>query len=157
MSALSRRRLAHIAMLAAALPLAAAAQTKAPKPVWPDEGPMKWTPRPTTTDISANDLRTRLYGIADDSMLGRRIGELGNYKTTDYIAREFKRLGLKPAGDSGTYFQTLAYGPSSFDTTRMQLIAGSPLALKRDWVPILPTAGFADHAELGGATTSSAW
>jgi hypothetical protein len=70
--------------------------------VWPDEGPRTWAPRPTVPEITANDLRTRLYQIADDSMLGRRIGELGNYKVTAYIAAEFKRLGLKPAGDNGT-------------------------------------------------------
>src|SRR3954464_11603994 len=84
------------------------------KTVWPDEGPMKWAPRPTVTDITANDLRTRLYGFADDSMAGRRIGEPGNYKGTEYIAREFARLGLKPGGDNGTYFQTLPFGPNVF-------------------------------------------
>jgi hypothetical protein len=70
--------------------------------VWPEEGPLKWAPRPTTSEITANDLRTRLYQFADDSMHGRRIGEPGNVKGTDYIAREFARLGLKPAGDNGT-------------------------------------------------------
>src|SRR5262245_52175923 len=101
----------------------------AEKPVWPDEGPATWTERVTTAAITANDLRTRLYQFADDSMEGRRIGERGNYKGTDYIAREFKRLGLKPAGDSGTYFQNLAYGPIGFDSTTSRLIAGgAPLA-----------------------------
>ncbi|MGH7615747.1 MAG: hypothetical protein ACREPM_00805 [Gemmatimonadaceae bacterium] len=41
--------------------------------VWPDEGPYKWAPRPTEAAITANDLRTRLYQFADDSMEGRRI------------------------------------------------------------------------------------
>ena len=84
--------------------------------VWSDEGPFKWAPRPTEPAITANDLRTRLYQLADDSMMGRRVGELGNYKATEYIAREFKRLGLKPAGDNGTYFQDLPYGPTGFDS-----------------------------------------
>jgi hypothetical protein len=76
--------------------------TPAVKPVWPDEGPLKWAPRPTVSEITANDLRTRLYQFADDSMMGRKIGELGNLKGTAYIAAEFKRLGLKPGGDNGT-------------------------------------------------------
>jgi hypothetical protein len=50
-------------------------------------------------------------------MMGRRIGELGNFKGTAYIAREFERLGLKPAGDNGMYFQVLDYGPVAFDST----------------------------------------
>src|SRR5215208_5369003 len=83
--------------------------------VWPDEGPRTWTRRSTAPQITANDLRTRLYQLADDSMMGRRIGEIGNYKGTEYIAREFRRLGLKPAGDGGTYFQLLPYGKAAFD------------------------------------------
>ena len=109
--------------------------------VWPDEGPRTWAPRATVPAITANDLRTRLYQIADDSMLGRRIGELGNFKATTYIAAEFKRLGLKPAGDNGTFFQELAFGPAAFDSVAATLISGaSPLVARRDWIPIVPTA-----------------
>jgi hypothetical protein len=120
---------------------AAAQVAPATRPVWPDEGPLTWAPRPTTRDITANDLRTRLYGFADDSMSGRRIGEPGNYKGTDYIAREFKRFGLKPAGDNGSFFQDMPYGPMRFDSTSARLlIAGSPAAAKTDWIPIIPSA-----------------
>ena len=103
----------------------AQATPAAAKPVWPDEGPRTWAPRATSPDITASDLRTRLYQFADDSMMGRRIGELGNFKGTEYIAREFKRLGLRPAGDNGTYFQELPFGPSGFDSTTARLVAGS--------------------------------
>src|SRR5579884_104107 len=109
--------------------------------VWPDEGPATWTPRPTETAITANDLRTRLYQFADDSMQGRRIGEPGNYKGTSYIASEFRRLGLKPGGENGTYFQTLPYGPGGFALNASRLsVNGTPLAAKVDWVPVAPTA-----------------
>jgi len=109
--------------------------------VWPDEGPRTWAPRQTEAAITANDLRTRLYQLADDSMQGRRIGEPGNYRGTDYIAREFQRLGLKPAGDNGTYFQNLDYGPIGFDSASSRLIvSGSALAGRRDWIPVTPTA-----------------
>lgn len=126
------------------------------RPVWPDEGPRKWAPRPTSSEITANDLRTRLYQFADDSMQGRRIGELGNYKGTDYIAREFKRLGLKPAGDSGTFFQVLPFGPQGFDPQNSQLsVGGAPLATKSEWVPTAPTNanGFAAKASLNNVPT----
>ena len=109
--------------------------------VWPDEGPATWAPRPTESAITANDLRTRLYQIADDSMQGRKTGEIGNFKTTTYVASEFKRLGLKPAGDSGTYFQILPWGTSRFDSTRARLIAaGSALSPHTEWIPIAPAA-----------------
>ena len=67
--------------------------------------PMKHTPGPTTEAISAADAMTRLYIFADDSMMGRRAGEVGGLKGTAYIEREVRRLGLIPAGDSGTFFQ----------------------------------------------------
>ena len=123
------------------------------RPVWPDEGPRTWAPRPTVSAITANDLRTRLYQFADDSMQGRRIGEKGNVKGTEYIAGEFKRLGLKPAGDSGSYYQTLPFGPTQFDSSSSSLrIGGAALAPKRDWIPTAPTAqnGFGGKADLNG-------
>ena len=126
------------------------------KTVWPDEGPAKWAPRPTESAITANDLRTRLYQFADDSMAGRRIGELGNYKGTTYIAAEFKRLGLKPAGDNGGYFQELPYGPIGFDSTTVRFAAGGlPVAAKSEWIPMRPTtsAGVGGEADLNNVTT----
>ncbi|HEY2165485.1 MAG TPA: M28 family peptidase [Gemmatimonadaceae bacterium] len=120
----------------------ATSTSRPPGAVWPDEGPATWAPRPTVTDITANDLRTRLYQISDDSMQGRRIGELGNFKTTTYIASEFKRLGLKPAGDSGTYFQNLPYGTLRVYSTVARLIAaGAPAIAGSEWLPAAAAAG----------------
>src|SRR5439155_14217565 len=127
--------------------------------VWPDEGPRTWAPRPTEPAITANDLRTRLYQISDDSMRGRRIGELGNHMATDYIAGEFKRLGLKPAGDNGTYFQELAFGPLRFDSSTSRLIVGgSALSQKSEWIPAVtsPTNGIRDRSDLRDVPTASA-
>ena len=132
---------------AAGLPLTAQdrpattpAAVRGNRPVWSDEGPATWAPRPTQSAITANDLRTRLYQFADDSMMGRRIGELGNAKGTEYIAREFRRLGLRPAGDSGSYFQTLPFGPIGFEAGSVRLVAGgTTLTPKKDWIPTVPT------------------
>lgn len=134
-------------------PAAKTAPVRGTRAVWSDEGPATWAPRPTTSAITANDLRTRLYQFADDSMLGRRIGEVGNYKGTEYIAREFRRLGLKPAGDSGSYFQTLPFGPIGFDATTARLAAaGASLTPKKDWVPTVPTLanGFGPGVSING-------
>ena len=127
--------------LCLASPLSAQSRPTTMKPVWPDEGPRTWKPRSTVVDITANDLRTRLYQFADDSMLGRRIGEPGNFKGTAYIAREFQRLGLKPAGDNGTYFQNLAYGPAGFDSASARFaVGGKALRPRADWIPLAPSA-----------------
>ena len=69
--------------------------------------PLKYKGGPTVPAITACDLMTRLYVYADDSMMGRRVGTEDNLRATAYIEREVRRLGLKPAGDSGGYFQYL--------------------------------------------------
>ncbi|HEY4129746.1 MAG TPA: M28 family peptidase [Gemmatimonadaceae bacterium] len=69
--------------------------------------PLKHAPQPTTAPITTADLMTRLYIFADDSMMGREVGTPYHLKATSYIEREVRKLGLVPAGDSGTYFQNL--------------------------------------------------
>ncbi|HUX34637.1 MAG TPA: M28 family peptidase, partial [Gemmatimonadaceae bacterium] len=90
---------------------------------------------------------------ADDSMQGRRIGELGNFKGTAYIASEFKRLGLRPAGENGTYFQDMPFGPEGFDRAASRLaVDGAALDAGGDWIPLAPSAttGLGARASLNG-------
>ena len=125
--------------------------TGSDSPVWPDEGPRTWTPRATEPAITPNDLRTRLYQIADDSMEGRLIGSRGDYKTTAYIADVFRRLGLKPAGENGTYFQDLPYGAFALQGAAPRLTVGKKtLAAGARWIPLAPSAasGTGAKAEL---------
>src|SRR5688500_2664618 len=155
----------RVVVLLFSLPVAActaaqqAPDAPAPAPpaaVWPDEGPATWAPRATGEAITADDLRTRLYAFAHDSMRGRRVGEPGNVKGTDYIAREFARLGLRPAGENGTWFQALPFGPVGFDTARATLRVGAtPLAPRTEWIPVAPTAanGYASGVNLAEVPT----
>lgn len=109
--------------------------------VWPDEGPRSWAPRRTEAAITANDLRTRLYQLADDSMMGRESGTLGNFKGTEYIASEFKRLGLRPGGDNGTWFQELPFGPTGYELAQSRFaIGGAVQTPATDWIPVAPSA-----------------
>ena len=71
--------------------------------------PEKRTPQPTTARISAEDLMTRIYIFADDSMEGRNSPLESNARGNAYIVRELTRLGLQPAGDLGSYLQVLPY------------------------------------------------
>ncbi|HTH63563.1 MAG TPA: M28 family peptidase [Gemmatimonadales bacterium] len=98
--------------------------------------PLKHPARPTTPAITAADLMTRLYVYADDSMQGRETGTIGNVKATDYIAAEARRLGLKPAGDSGTYFQTLPLKTRTFDTASTLAVNGAGLAPYTDYLSL---------------------
>ncbi|MDQ6738184.1 MAG: hypothetical protein M3Z30_10860, partial [Gemmatimonadota bacterium] len=96
--------------------------------------PLKHTPQPTTAGITAEDLMTRLYIFADDSMQGREAGTIGNVKGTDYIAGEARKIGLIPAGDNGTYFQTIPLKIRSIDATSTLKIGDATLAYGTDWV-----------------------
>jgi hypothetical protein len=96
--------------------------------------PVKHPPEKTKAEISVKDLMTRLYILADDSMGGREAGTIGNFKGTDYIAAEAKRMGLLPAGDNGTYFQVLPFKTRTIDTTSSLSAGGTPLAFGTDWV-----------------------
>ncbi len=49
-------------------------------------------------------LRAHLDFLADDALEGRRPGTRGAELTARYIAAQFQRLGLEPAGDSGTFY-----------------------------------------------------
>jgi hypothetical protein len=69
----------------------------------------------TTSDITTADLKHRLTIIADDSMMGRESGSKGDYMAAGYVASEFRRLGLRPAGEGGTYFQTVPFWKATID------------------------------------------
>ena len=111
------RRLRSVA-LALIAPAALAAQGA-------KELPLKYAGPPTKPEISAGDLMTRLYIFADDSMMGRQVGTEYNNKGTAYIEREVRRLGLKPAGDNGTYFQNLPLVLRGLDTTSTITVGGT--------------------------------
>ncbi|MEP6730025.1 MAG: hypothetical protein ABJE10_05285, partial [bacterium] len=100
------------------------------------ELPLKYTGKPTTPEISAGDLMTRLYIFADDSMGGREVGTEYNNKGTAYIEREVRRMGLKPAGDDGGYFQNLPIYALSIDPGTSLRIGDQQLVLGTDYVPL---------------------
>jgi hypothetical protein len=117
------------------------------------ELPRSHAPTPTEGAITPADLMTRLYIIADDSMLGRESGTIGNVKVTNYVAREMERMGLQPGGENGTYFQTVPVIIARIDSTRPLTVEGSALALGTDVLPFY--AGSAGHALPLGASTRS--
>jgi hypothetical protein len=123
-----------LAMLAGAVPAVAPAQATGRLNKYGN--PARVAPAPTTPAISAHDLQVRLYQFADDSMLGRQVGRIGNMKGTTYIAAEVKRLGLVPAGDNGTYFQVLPYHLHEFTSHSRLTVDGNPLVWSQDWVGV---------------------
>ena len=91
----------------------------------------------TTAAITEADLKERLYAVAHDSMIGRATGTIGHIKVTDHIAAEMKRLGLQPAGDNGTYFQSVPFVKRTIENTTLT-VDGQPLNLWDDFVAVHP-------------------
>src|SRR5215207_2802072 len=54
--------------------------------------------------IDSTVLRAHLEFPADDALEGRKPGTRGGELAAKYIAAQFERLGLEPAGNSGTYY-----------------------------------------------------
>jgi len=78
-------------------------------------------------------LRAHLEFLADDALEGRRPGTRGGDLAAKYIAAQFERLGLEPAGDSGTYYHhvpiiTLTPNPT------LKVSGSTPLAYRDDYV-----------------------
>jgi Zn-dependent M28 family amino/carboxypeptidase len=61
--------------------------------------------RQVAAAVSADVIRGHLEFLADDALEGRAPGTRGGELAQKYIAAQFRRLGLEPAGDSGSYFQ----------------------------------------------------
>ena len=108
------------------------------------QGPDPWAqlsrerthaPRPTETAITPADLMTRVYRFADDSMGGRNLDSRGNALGAEYIARELARLGLEPAGDSGSFFQAVPLVYRILDSSRFLSVDGVPLTPWAEYIP----------------------
>ncbi|NRA29859.1 MAG: M28 family peptidase [Parvularculaceae bacterium] len=124
--------------------------------------------------ISAEVLERHVATLSDDSFEGRAPGTAGGRETRDYLAKEMKRIGLEPLGDSyehevtlvsrtldadqsnaridlGRGFDTLSYGPEAVywtkrDDTRISL-KDSPLVFVGHGV-VAPEYGWNDYAGL---------
>jgi hypothetical protein len=96
--------------------------------------PLKYAGPATSAPISAQDLMTRLYIYADDSLQGREAGTVGHMKATAYIADQVRRLGLVPAGDNGTYFQDVPFISRRFDPATTLTVDGRTLTAFTDFV-----------------------
>ena len=58
-------------------------------------------------DVSGDRMRADVKYLANDKLEGRGVGTPGEKLATEYIAAQFKAAGAQPAGEHGTYFQTV--------------------------------------------------
>ena len=65
----------------------------------------------------AQRLESLLTTLAADSMEGRRTGTTGAHRAAEFLATELARYGIEPAGDNGTYVQTVPMARITEETT----------------------------------------
>jgi hypothetical protein len=99
------------------------------------------TPAATGVDsIRAEELREKLTYIASDKFKGRGNGTPELNMAAEYIAGVFEKNGLRPAGDSGSYYQHFDIYSSSLGTRNGLKIHGAgdsdlDLKVRIDFVP----------------------
>jgi Zn-dependent M28 family amino/carboxypeptidase len=93
-------------------------------------------------DITKAELQDWVRTLAADAFEGRESGHPGCDKAAELIAAEWKRLGLAPAGDAGTWFQefTIPRGMKVLPETSLSGTDATgkeiSFALAEDFVPL---------------------
>ena len=87
-------------------------------------------PQPVDQRI-AQRVRADVEFLASDELEGRDTGTRGHAIAADYVAAQFRAIGLEPGGDKGNWFQQVPFRRASFDTApRLTLtIGGKPVEL----------------------------
>ena len=72
---------------------------------WPRRWLAQDAAAPRIDSITQSDLRSDLFFLAGDGMRGRLTNTPENALAADWIKARFERLGLKPAGPNGSFYQ----------------------------------------------------
>ena len=86
---------------------------------------------PTPAEIQAKRLKAHLEFIAHDLLEGRDTPSRGLDIAALYLATQMKIFGIEPAGDNGTYFQTVKRNSMAIDSANTFLQIGDK-KLKND-------------------------
>src|SRR5215213_556982 len=57
--------------------------------------------------IDTNTIRSHIAYLADDKLKGRLPGTEGYQMAVDYVVDQYKKMGVAPGGDQGSYTQKL--------------------------------------------------
>lgn len=115
-----------VAASALALITACGQATEETDPITPETPPVKAEsegaaallmplPEGTATEIRADDLRRRIAALSDDAFEGRGPAAEKGEQAADWIAAEMARVGLQPAGENGSWFQTVGMVEQTLD------------------------------------------
>ncbi len=98
--------------------------------------------------INGRDLRDEVTYLASGELKGRGDGSPELKIAAQHIADEFRRNGVKPAGDAGTYFQNFQMFTARLGTATEFRVERTVLQLGSDYVPHYLSAGAEVEAPL---------
>lgn len=86
--------------------------------------------------------------LSSSEFLGRGTGEPGGERAARWIAEQFGRMGLEPAGDDSTFLQSIRLRRSSLSNTSLVVIGADTLRLREDFAVMVSPSS--DALELRG-------
>ncbi|MEA3246021.1 MAG: PA domain-containing protein, partial [Gemmatimonadota bacterium] len=88
--------------------------------------------------IREADIKADLYAMAGDAMRGREAGTLDEMRASMWVADQYRKYGLQPMGEDGTYFQWFNMRRARISTASSSVrIGGRPFEL---WTEATPTS-----------------
>src|SRR5260370_42274035 len=89
--------------------------------------------------IRPEAIRANMRFLADDLLEGRGTATRGHEIAAKFMATQFEALGLEPAGENGTYFQSVPLRSARTDETKtsLTLVRGGKeetLVFRKDYI-----------------------
>jgi Zn-dependent M28 family amino/carboxypeptidase len=72
--------------------------------------------------ITGAEIRAHMEVLAADDMQGREAGTAGFQKAADYVASQYRHIGLLPLGDGQSYFQSIDFFETRLEPDSSRLI-----------------------------------
>lgn len=92
---------------------------------------------PAIAAIREADLKRDLFAMASDTMRGREGGSIDELRASMWVAEQYRGIGLKPAGEEGTWFQWFWITRTRVSSTSSSVqLAGREVALWKDAIPL---------------------
>lgn len=100
------------------------------------------------SSIRRDDLQRDLTFLASDALEGREAGTRGGHAAAAYIADRLKSLGVKPAGEDGSFLQTFGRDYRNV----LGVIPGADPDLAKEYIVV---GGHLDHVGYGSSSNSN--
>ena len=144
------RRLPPVLLLPVLLAVAACQRDPAPgvgaDPAGPADAaaPAPTAPPPPNDTPAGQRIEADVRALADDAMEGRETGTPGYDRAAEYVAGRYAEIGLEPAGDDGTFFQSVPLLKATLqdDGARLEIVRDGRTTALRFRDDFLPTPNY---------------